>query len=98
MIKSYVRGKERRPHDPQLSHCRNSFIPPGQNKLTSAHGQNPRTMPLWHHLRRNPAPRRILMEIILPQSPLWVPMGHQDVIYLNLAQLPKFRLLRFNLL
>lgn len=38
------------------------------------------------------------MEIILPQSPLWVPMGHQHVIYLILAQIPKFRFVRFNLL
>lgn len=74
--KKYARGKEGRHRDPHLSHCRNAFPPPGQHKLTSAHGQHLRTMPLWHQVHRNPTPRSILMEIILPQSPLWIPMGH----------------------
>lgn len=70
------KGKEGRHHDPHLSHRRNSFLSPGQHKLTSARGQHLRTMPLWHQVLRNPTSRSILMEIILPQSPLWVPMGH----------------------
>lgn len=38
------------------------------------------------------------MEIILPQSSLWVPIGHQHIIYLLLAQLSELRLVRFNIL
>lgn len=98
MITRYAKGKEGRHHDPHLSHRRMAIAPPGQNKLTSAHGQHLRTMPVWHQMRRNPTPRSILMEIILPQSSLWVSMGHQQVVDLFLAQLSKFRLVRFNLL